>query len=93
LHAQFKFKQLGEIMNEYNGQEQWGVGVESADDVMNILEHRGIDDDGLTWLDWHNRLERGDALHNIVQILVKNRRDPKYAELISEIEAEIEGWL
>jgi hypothetical protein len=28
-----------------------------------------------------------------VQILVKNRKDPKYAELVAELESEIEGWL
>jgi hypothetical protein len=37
--------------------------------------------------------KQGDALYNIVQILVKNRKDPKYAELVAELESEIEGWL
>lgn len=80
-------------MNEYNGREQWGVGVQTADDVMDVIQHRSHDDDGLSWLEWHKRLESGDCLHNIVQILVKNRKDPRYAALVSEIEAEIEGWL
>jgi hypothetical protein len=26
-------------------------------------------------------------------ILVRNRKDPKYAELINELETDIEGWL
>jgi len=79
-------------MSEYND-EQFDVGVQSANDVMNVIQHRGIDDDGLTWLDWYKRIQSGDALHNIVMILVRNRKDQKYAELIDELEAEIEGWL
>jgi hypothetical protein len=79
-------------MSEYND-EQFDVGVQSANDVMDIIQHRGIDDDGLTWLDWYQRIQSGDALYNIVMKLVQNRKDPKYADLIDEIEAEIEGWL
>jgi hypothetical protein len=80
-------------MDEYNGQEQWGVCTQSANDVMDVIQHKTHDEDGMTWLGWEKRLTQGDCFHNILQILVKNRRDPKYAELISEIEAEIEGWL
>jgi hypothetical protein len=79
-------------MSEYND-EQFDVGVQSANDVMSVIQHHGIDDDGLTWLDWFKRIQGGDALHNIVMILVRNRTDPKYKELIEELEAEIEGWL
>jgi hypothetical protein len=79
-------------MSEYND-EQFDVCVQSANDVMNVIQHQSHDDDGLTWLGWYKRIEQGDALYNIVQILVKNRKDPKYAELVAELESEIEGWL
>ncbi len=79
-------------MSEYND-EQFDVCVQSANDVMDVIQHRSHDDDGLTWLGWYKRIEQGDALYNIVQILVKNRKDPKYAELVAELESEIEGWL
>jgi hypothetical protein len=79
-------------MSEYND-EQFDVCVQSANDVMDVIQHQSHDDDGLTWLGWYKRIEQGDALYNIVQILVKNRKDPKYAELVAELESEIEGWL
>lgn len=79
-------------MSEYND-EQFDVCVQSANDVMDVIQHQSHDDDGLTWLGWYKRIAQGDALFNIVQILVKNRKDPKYAELINELESEIEAWL
>jgi hypothetical protein len=44
-------------------------------------------------LDWYKRIAEGDAMYNITMILVRNRKDAKYKELIEELEAEIEGWL
>ena len=60
---------------------------------MNVIQFHGIDKDGLDWLSWYKRIASGDALHNIVMILVRNRHDPKYKELVCELEDEIEGWL
>lgn len=73
--------------------ERFDLDVQSANDVMNVIQFHGIDKDGLDWLSWYKRIASGDALHNIVMILVRNRQDPKYAELVNELEAEIEGWL
>lgn len=73
--------------------ERFDLDTHTADDVMNVIQHRGIDKDGLHWLDWYQRIADGDALFNITMKLLKNRHDPKYADLIDEIEAEIEGWL
>jgi hypothetical protein len=79
-------------MSEYND-EQFDVCVQSTNDILNVLEHRTLDDDGLSWFEWHKRIQNGDALYNIVQKLAKNRHDPRYADLVKEIEDEIEGWL
>jgi len=79
-------------MSEYND-ERFDLKTQDANDVMNVIQHHGIDEDGIHWLDWFERIEGGDALFNIVTILVKNRKDPKYKELVEELEAEIEGWL
>jgi len=73
--------------------ERFNLNTQTADEVMDVIEHSGIDQDGIHWLDWFERIEGGDALYNIVMILVKNRKDPKYKELVEELEAEIEGWL
>ena len=73
--------------------ERFNLDTQTADEVMDVIQHSGIDKDGIHWLDWFERIEGGDALFNIVTILVKNRKDPKYKELVEELEAEIEGWL
>jgi len=73
--------------------ERFNLNTQTADEVMDVIEHSGIDQDGLHWLDWFERIEGGDALYNIVMILVKNRKEAKYKELVEELEAEIEGWL
>jgi len=73
--------------------ERFDINTQDANDVMDVIQFSGIDKDGLHWLDWFKRIQSGDALYNITMILVRNRRDPKYAELVSEIEDEIEGWL
>lgn len=71
----------------------WQHSGQSADEVMNVLADRTLDEDGLSWLEWHKRLEKGDALHAIVQKLMQNRKDQRYTDLVEEIEAEIEAWL
>ena len=73
--------------------ERFNLDTQNADEVMDVIQHSGIDKDGMHWLDWFERIESGDALYNIVMIIVKNRKDPKYKELVEELEAEIEGWL
>ena len=73
--------------------ERFNLTTQTADEVMDVIQHSGIDQDGIHWLDWFERIEGGDALYNIVMILVKNRKDAKYKELIEELEAEIGGWL
>jgi len=73
--------------------ERFDLNVQSAGDVMDVIQFYGIDKDGLHWLDWFKRIQGGDALHNIVMLIVRNRHDPKYAELVKELEDEIEGWL
>jgi hypothetical protein len=79
-------------MSEYDD-ERFNLNIQDANDVMNVIQFHGIDKDGLHWLDWFKRIQSGDALHNIVLFIVRNRKDPKYAELVNELEAEIEGWL
>jgi hypothetical protein len=74
-------------------EERFYLDTQTVDEVMNVIEFNGIDKDGLHWLDWFKRIERGDAFYNITLILIKNRKDQKYAELIEQLEAEIEGWL
>jgi len=73
--------------------ERFNLNTQTADEVMDVIEHSGIDQDGIHWLDWFERIEGGDALYNIVMILVKNRKEAKYKELVEELEAEIGGWL
>ena len=73
--------------------ERFDIYTKDANDVMDVIQFHGIDKDGLDWLSWYKRIASGDALHNIVMVLVRNRTDPKYKELIEELEAEIEGWL
>jgi hypothetical protein len=73
--------------------ERFNLNTQTADEVMDVIEHSGIDQDGIHWLDWFERIEGGDALYNIVMILVKNRKEEKYKELVEELEAEIGGWL
>ena len=73
--------------------ERFDIYTKDANDVMDVIQFSGIDKDGLHWLDWYKRIESGDAMYNIVMIIVRNRKDPKYAELVKELEDEIEGWL
>ena len=76
--------------------ERFDLDIQDANDVMDVIQYSGIDKDGLHWLDWlswYKRIASGDALHNIVMILVRNRHDPKYKELVKELEDEIEGWI
>jgi len=73
--------------------ERFDLDTQDANDVMDVIQFSGIDKDGLHWLDWYKRIQSGDALYNIVMILVRNRHDPKYKELVCELEDEIEGWL
>jgi hypothetical protein len=79
-------------MSEYDD-ERFDLNIQDANDVMNVIQFHGIDKDGLDWLSWYKRIASGDALHNIVMILVRNRHDPKYKELVKELEDEIEGWI
>lgn len=81
----------GNNMNDDD--ERFDLDTQTADDVMNVIQFHGIDKDGLHWFDWYERIKSGDALYNIAIKLIRNRKDPKYAELIDELEAEIEGWL
>jgi hypothetical protein len=73
--------------------ERFNIYTQDANDVMDVIQFSGIDKDGLHWLDWYKRIQAGDAFYNITMKLVRNRKDPKYAELIEELEAEIGGWL
>ena len=73
--------------------ERFDLDTQDANDVMDVIQYSGIDKDGLHWLDWYKRIAEGDAMYNITMILVRNRKDAQYKELIDEIEAEIEGWL
>ena len=73
--------------------ERFDIYTKDSNDVMDVIQFSGIDKDGLHWLDWYKRIEFGDAMYNIVMMIVRNRKDPKYAELVKELEDEIEGWL
>jgi hypothetical protein len=73
--------------------ERFNLNTNTVDDVMDVIQFCGIDKDGLHWMDWYKRIQSGDALYNITMILVRNRKDPQFAELIDQLDAEIEGWL
>jgi hypothetical protein len=73
--------------------ERFNLNTNTVDDVMDVIQFSGIDKDGLHWMDWYKRIQSGDALYNITMILVRNRKDPHFAELIDQLDAEIEGWL
>jgi hypothetical protein len=73
--------------------ERFNLNTNTVDDVMDVIQFSGIDKDGLHWMDWYKRIQSGDALYNITMIIVRNRKDPQFAELIDQLNAEIEGWL
>jgi hypothetical protein len=76
-----------------NDDERFNIYIQDANDVMDVIQFSGIDKDGLHWMDWYKRIQSGDALYNITMILVRNRKDPHFAELIDQLDAEIGGWL
>jgi hypothetical protein len=76
-----------------NDDERFNIYIQDANDVMDVIQFSGIDKDGLHWMDWYKRIQSGDALYNITMILVRNRKDPHFAELIDQLDAEIGGLL
>ena len=76
-----------------NDDERFNLNTQSVSDVMDVIQFSGIDKDGMHWMDWYNRIKTGDAFYNITMILVRDRKNPHFAELIDQLDAEIEGWL
>lgn len=76
-----------------NDDERFNLNTQSVADVMDVIQFCGIDKDGMHWMDWYNRIKTGDAFYNITMILVRDRKNPHFAELIDQLDAEIEGWL
>ena len=76
-----------------NDDERFNLNTQSVSDVMDVLQFCGIDKDGMHWMDWYNRIKTGDAFYNITMILLRDRKNPHFAELIDQLDAEIEGWL
>jgi hypothetical protein len=84
---------LDERDNRRSAQDHLDDGLQNVDDILDVIQYQTHDEDFISYLDWHKRLENGDALFNIVQILVKNRKDPRYIDLVQHLRDEIEGWL
>jgi hypothetical protein len=43
--------------------------------------------------EWIGRICEGDEITTIMQHIIKNRKNPAFAEIMNEIENAIEGWL
>ena len=75
---------------DYREHEQESVDLIDVIWAINDSTH---DPDGLSHYEWTKRICEGDEIFKIMQMIVKNRHNPAFAELINEIETAIEGWL
>lgn len=71
------------------------LGAESVDviDVILAIDAETGTHDNMHYYHWCRRVAESDEIIDIIKRIVKNRRNPAYAELINDVEAAIEGWL
>ena len=71
------------------------LGAEAIDfiDVLRAIEASTGTHDGTYYHEWITRICAGDEITTIIKHIVKNRHKPEFAELMTEIELAIEGWL
>jgi hypothetical protein len=62
-------------------------------DVIWAIESDTGTHDGMSHYEWTKRICEGDEIFKIMQLIVKNRRNPAFAEIMNEVETAIEGWL
>ena len=80
-----------------HGDEQYRdhLGAEAVDlyDVIFAIEKGASTHDGMSHHEWIGRICEGDEITTIMQHIIKNRKNPAFAEIMNEIENAIEGWL
>jgi hypothetical protein len=80
-----------------HGDEQYRehLGAERVDlyDVIFAIEKGASTHDGMSHHEWIGRICEGDEITTIMQHIIKNRKNPAFAEIMNEIEIAIEGWL
>jgi hypothetical protein len=80
-----------------HGDEQYRehLGAERVDlyDVIFAIEKGASTHDGMSHHEWIGRICEGDEITTIMQNIIKNRKNPAFAEIMNEIEIAIEGWL
>ena len=71
------------------------LGAEAIDyiDVLHAIEAGTSTPDGMHYYHWCTRIAESDEMTEIIKHIVKNRKNPAFAELINNIELAIEGWL
>jgi hypothetical protein len=80
-----------------HGDEQYRdyLGPEAIDyiDVLLAIDAGTGTHDGMHYYHWCQRIAESDEMTEIIKHIVKNRKNPAFAELINNIELAIEGWL
>jgi hypothetical protein len=81
--------------NIHGDERREHLGAERVDlyDVLGAIETGTSTHDGHSHHDWINRICECDEITTIMRHIVKNRHNPAYAEIMSQIEIAIEGWL
>ena len=71
------------------------LGAEDIDyiDVLNSIESQTSKQYGMHYYHCCTRIAESDEMTEIIKHIVKNRKNPAFAELINNIELAIEGWL
>ena len=71
------------------------LGAEAIDyiDVLHAIEASTGTHDGMHYYHWCQRIAESDEMTEIIKHIVKNRKNPAFAELINNVELAIEGWL
>ncbi len=71
------------------------LGPEAIDyiDVLLAIEAETGTHDGMHYYHWCTRIAESDEMTEIIKHIVKNRKNPAFAELINNVELAIEGWL
>jgi hypothetical protein len=71
------------------------LGAEAIDyiDVLHAIEAGTSTPDGMHYYHWCTRIAESEEMTEIIKHIVKNRKNPAFAELINNIELAIEGWL
>ena len=78
-----------------HGDEHYFNDVEPVDvfDVTFAIAKGTSTQDGISHHQWIDRICSGDEITKIMQIIIKKRHNPEFAEIMNEIEAAVEGWL